>query len=249
MAASNKSGGGAVVLQCSPGGGGGYSPCFSGGDFRRVRNGRSRVGFSAIRCNKSASRDELPADEDVSLQEPELKALMLRALDGDAAAYRRLLIELRSRLQGYFGRRLLGRPAETEDLVQDTLIAIHAKRATFVRSQPVTAWVYAIARYKLIDHFRRTGRRVFVPVDDEGLGLSTPDGGAAADAKRDIDRGLAELPDRARDLVRSVKLEDEPIADVAARTGMSESAVKVAVHRGFLKLAARLRGEDGPRGQ
>jgi RNA polymerase sigma-70 factor (ECF subfamily) len=181
----------------------------------------------------------------VSLSEPELKALMLSALDGDAAAYRRLLIELRARLQTYFGRRLQGRPSETEDLVQDALIAIHDKRATFDRAQPVTAWVYAIARYKLIDHYRRMGRRVFVPVDDEGLNLSVADESAAVDARQDIERGMAELPERARDLVRSVKLEDESIADVAARTGMSESAVKVAVHRAFQKLGARIRGEDG----
>ena len=170
---------------------------------------------------------------------------MLRALDGDAPAYRRLLVELRERLQSYFARRLEGRPAETEDLVQDTLIAIHDRRATFDRSQMLSAWVFAIARYKLIDHYRRLGRRVFVPVDDEGLGLAAPDASAASDAKRDIDRGLAALPERARDLVRRVKLEDESIADVSARTGLSESAVKVAVHRGFLKLAARLRGGEG----
>lgn len=179
----------------------------------------------------------------MSLNEPELKALMLQALDGDAPAYRRLLIELRARLQTYFARRLQGRPGDMEDLVQDALIAIHDKRATFDRAQPVTAWVYAIARYKLIDHYRRIGRRVFVPVDDEGLHLSVEDESAAVEARHDIARGMAGLPDRAQDLVRSVKLEDESIADVAARTGMSEGAVKVAVHRAFQKLGARLRGE------
>ena len=125
--------------------------------------------------------------------------------------------------------------------MQETLIAIHAKRASYDRAQPLTAWVYAIARYKLVDHYRRAGRRTFTSIEDDELFV--PDESAAADARADLVRGLSHLAPRARDLVVSVKLNDEPVAEVARRTGMSESAVKVAVHRGFRKLAARLRGE------
>lgn len=175
--------------------------------------------------------------------EPALKALMVAALDGDSSAYRRLLEALRPRLQTFYGRRLGRNPADQEDLVQETLIAIHTKRATFDRDQPLTAWVFAIARYKLIDHYRRQGRRVHVPVEDSDE-LFVQDESAAVDARRDIERGLAELPDRARELVRSVKLNEESIAEVAARTGMSETAVKVAVHRGFKRLTATLRGRN-----
>ena len=180
----------------------------------------------------------------MSLSEAELKALMTLALDGDGAAYHRLLVGLRARLEAYFRRRLRDDPAQMEDLVQDTLIAIHAKRATFDRAQPVTSWVYAIARYKLIDHYRRAGRRRFTPIDDEP-DLYVEDESAAADARSDILRGLATLPAHTRDLVVSIKLNEESVADVAARTGMSPGAVKVAVHRGFQKLAARLRAQDG----
>ncbi len=185
----------------------------------------------------------------MTASEPELKALMLLALDGDGAAYRRLLEALRARLEAYFHRRLQADPAHTEDLVQETLIAIHAKRATFDRDQPLTAWVYAIARYKLVDHYRRSGRRRFTPIEDEALFVD--DESAAADARHDLAYGLAALPERTRELVVSVKLNEEPVADIARRTGLSESAVKVAVHRGFRKLAARLReagdldGEEG----
>ena len=178
----------------------------------------------------------------MSLTEPDLKVLMLRSLDGDASAYRRLLEDLKTRLSTYFERRLRSDTAQAEDLVQETLIAIHTKRATFDRSQLVSAWVYAIASYKLIDHYRRAGRRQFTPIDDEP-DLFVDDESAAADARHDLGRGLAALPERTRDLVVSVKLNEEPVADVARRTGMSESAVKVAVHRGFQKLSARLRGE------
>lgn len=184
----------------------------------------------------------------MSLSEPDLKALMLRSLQGDEQAYRALLTDVQDRLRSYFARRLRGDPAEIEDLMQDTLIAIHDKRATFDRTQSLTGWAYAIARHKLIDHYRRVGRHVFVPVEHEASTLSTPDASASSDARRDIERGLAVLPERTRDLVRSVKLEDEGVAAVAARTGLSESAVKVAVHRAFLKMVARLReGSERPR--
>ena len=179
---------------------------------------------------------------DVSLSDTDLTTLMLGSLDGDATAYRRLLIALQQRLTGYFGRRMGDARSEAEDLVQDTLMAIHVKRATFDRSQPVTAWVYAIARYKLIDHYRRSGRRRFNDIDDEP-DLFAEDESGAAEARLDLERGLSGLPERTRDLVVSVKLNEEPVADVAQRTGLSEGAVKVAVHRGFRRLAARLRGE------
>lgn len=180
----------------------------------------------------------------MSLSEPELKALMLRSLDGDAAAYRRLLAALRDRLGVYFARRLASDASQAEDLVQETLMAIHAKRATFDRGQLVTPWAYAIARYKLIDHLRRAGRARFRPFehDDE---FALEDESGAADARRDVEQGLQALPERGRELLVAVKLNEEPVAEVAQRTGMSESAVKVAVHRSFLKLAARLRGSGG----
>ena len=167
---------------------------------------------------------------------------MLEALDGDGGAYRRLLEAVKARLEGYFARRLASDAEGAEDLVQETLIAIHAKRATFDRSQPFTAWAYAIARYKLVDHHRRTGRRRDLPLDD-AFELAAEDQSAAAEARRDLTKGLAGLPQQTRDLVVSVKLREEPVADIARRRGMSESAVKVAVHRGFRKLAARLRGD------
>lgn len=177
-----------------------------------------------------------------SLGEDGLKALMLAALDGDGAAYARLLTALRGRLHGFYARRMGGHASDAEDLVQETLIALHTRRATFDRSQPLSAWVYAIARYKLIDHYRRTGRRLQVALDDAGE-LAAPDESAAAEARLDIDRGLEQLPERARDLVRSVKIDGTPVAEVAQRTGLSETAVKVAVHRGFARLARGLRGD------
>ena len=99
-------------------------------------------------------------------QEAQYRDWMLAALMGDAGAYRKLLQGLTRHLRSYYARRLDA--AAAEDAVQETLIAIHARRATYDPSQPFTAWVYGIARYKLIDEFRRAKRRPTVPLEDAG---------------------------------------------------------------------------------
>ena len=181
----------------------------------------------------------------MTTSEAELKTLMVAALEGDGRAYRALLGDLRVRLDGYFGRRLRRGSPEAEDLVQDTLIAIHGRRETFDRTQPLMPWAYAIARYKLIDHHRRSGRRVSVPLEDAAAELSVADESAAVHARSDVEKALAALPERTRLLVRGLKLEELSTAQVAERAGMSEGAVKVAMHRGLKAMAARLGGRGG----
>ncbi len=168
--------------------------------------------------------------------EADLKALMLAGLAGDEAAYRLLLETLQLQLAGYFRRRLAGDPSEADDLVQESLIAIHTRRGTFDRSQLFTAWAYAIARHKLIDHFRRRGRAATVPVEDSGLFVA--DDSRSVDARLDIERALATLPAATRALIADIKLKEFSNAEAAAARGMTETAVKVAVHRGLKKVAA-----------
>jgi RNA polymerase sigma-70 factor, ECF subfamily len=175
----------------------------------------------------------------VQTSEADLKALMLAGLAGDAAAYRALLDALQRQLAAFFRRRLSGNPAEVDDLVQESLIAIHTRRGTYDRSQPFTAWSYAIARHKLIDHFRRRGRATTVPIDDGGA-LFVPDESASVESRLDIEKVLAKLPPATQALIRDIKLKDLSNAEAAAARGMSETAVKVAVHRGLKKLAAFL---------
>jgi RNA polymerase sigma-70 factor (ECF subfamily) len=177
--------------------------------------------------------------------EAELKALMIASLEGEAGAYRALLGDLRLRLSAYFDRRLRRDPDEVEDLVQDTLIAIHTRRETYDPAQPFTPWLWAIARYKLIDHYRRSGRRPMTPLDDVVGELRAEDGTAAAEARRDVEKALDTLPERVRALIRDLKIDERSVAETAARAGMSEGAVKVAVHRGLRSLMGRFAGGGG----
>lgn len=177
-------------------------------------------------------------------QEAQYREWMQASLKGDAAAYRMLLQGLTRHLRSYYARRL--DPAAAEDAVQETLIAIHAKRATYDSALPFTAWVYGIARYKLIDEYRRLKRRATVPLDEAG-DLFGHDETAEAVARRDINKLLDRLPAAKRQLVKDIKLDGASVADVASRTGMSESAVKVSVHRAIKSLGEQVGEPDADR--
>ena len=179
-------------------------------------------------------------------QEAQYREWMLAALAGDATAYRMLLAALTRNLRGYYARRLDHGAAE--DAVQETLIAIHTRRATYDPALPFTAWVYGIARYKLIDEYRRTKRRAALPLD-HAPELFAQDEAEAALARRDVTRLLDRLPSARRRLVSDIKLEGVSVAEAAARTGLSESAVKVTVHRAIKALGKTLspEGKDADR--
>lgn len=163
---------------------------------------------------------------------------MVQSLHGDGAAYAMLLRRLNGHLRAYYLRRLgSGRAADAEDLLQETLIAMHARRSTYDTARPFTAWVHAIARYKLIDHFRRTRRRAEEPLDDLEELFSYSDSNAV-EARIDVDRLLRNLPEKSRRLVRDVKIHGLSTIEAAGRHDMSESAVKVGVHRALKSLGA-----------
>lgn len=173
--------------------------------------------------------------------ETQLKALMLAALAGDAAAYRALLAALSEQLRRYYARRLgTADAASTEDLMQEALIAIHTRRATYDVSMPLTPWLYAVARYKLMDHFRRKHVRPTVPLDEAGE-MFAEDDAEAAIARRDLDRVLELLPESTRQAIRQVKIEGLSTAEAARASGRSEIAVRVGIHRGLKALSAKFR--------
>lgn len=171
-----------------------------------------------------------------------MRQLLLRGLAGDAAAYHAFLRDLGAHLRAFLRKRLVRLPDEVEDLVQETLIAVHNQRHTYEPAEPLTAWLHAIARYKLVDLLRRRGRREAQndPLDDDTEILVASDT-EAADARRDIARLLDTLPDRHRLPIVHVKLEGLSVAETAKLTGMTESAVKIGVHRGLKALAVRVR--------
>lgn len=170
---------------------------------------------------------------------------MIAGLAGDSEAYRRLLQAVAQRLRTYFARRIGADCADLEDLVQETLVAIHRRRVSYDQALPFTSWLHAIARYKLIDHLRKQQVRRHVPLDTERE-IAASDDLEAFLASADVDRLLEELPEKHRQSIKLTRIEGYSVAEAAAMTGRSQSAVKVSVHRGIKRLMARVKGSHDP---
>ena len=174
--------------------------------------------------------------------EARLRASLIAGLAGDASAYHDFLKELSGYLRAFLRRRLSGSRDEIEDVLQETLLAIHNSRNTYDPDQPLTAWVYAIARYKLIDftraRHRRDSRNLSLDGIEELLGKPEYE---PLQAKLDLYKLLEQLHDRHRLPILYTRIHGLSVVEAARLTGMSESAVKVGVHRGLKVLAEKIR--------
>lgn len=183
------------------------------------------------------------------MDEAELRTLMIAGQQGDASAHRTLLSALGGHLRAYYQRKLVGAgrsPAETEDLVQEALMAVHTRRHTYEPAEPLTPWIHAIARYKLIDYLRKTRSTLGdVPIEDASELLAS-DEQIATESSVDLQKLLSTLPERVRLAIRYVKIEGLSVVEAAARCGISESAIKINVHRGLRALSAAI-SEESPK--
>lgn len=176
-------------------------------------------------------------------REGEWSALMRAAAAGDAEAYRGFLTSVTPYVRAVARHRcrLLGTPeVEAEDVVQEVLLAVHLKRGTWDPARPITPWIVAIARNKVIDAFRRKGRHGVVPIDEmaEQLAAEEPEDGLS---RGEIDGLIDRLKPPQGDIVRAISLDGVSVRDAAARFAMSEGAVRVALHRALKALAALYR--------
>ncbi len=176
-------------------------------------------------------------------KEIQWSAWMRAGLCGDTGAYRALLEALtpvlRTMAKSGLSRAGAGN-ADAEDVVQEILLAIHLKRQTWMIDQPFTPWLNAIARHKLIDVLRRRGRRGEVPID--GLIDVLPDTREEpGTSPEELSRLVGKLDGKSHAVVRAVSLDGASVRDAAQKLGMSEGAVRVALHRGLRKLAVMYR--------
>ncbi|OQW74812.1 MAG: RNA polymerase subunit sigma-24 [Proteobacteria bacterium ST_bin13] len=159
--------------------------------------------------------------------------LMAAAQEGHAAAYRRLLDEVRTWLNRFYARRLP--PAMVEDAVQDTLIAIHEKRHTYDPERPFKPWLMAVARYKWIDRLRSMGRSATEELPDD---IAIEDHESSVTSSVVLRELMAELKPAQAEAIRLVKIEGYSVEEASERTGQSGSLIKVNIHRGLARLAA-----------
>jgi RNA polymerase sigma-70 factor (ECF subfamily) len=195
-----------------------------------------------IRCNQIHLRNEYLVGVNVLTSEEQLQAMMVSGLEGDAHAHAALLSALVPVLRSFCRRRMRDDDDDVEDLVQETLIAMHTRRLTYDRSRPFTAWLFAIARYKMIDHFRR--RRRLCSIEDLGDILVAEGFEDASSAGMDLQRLLDGLPAKQARAIWDTKIEGLSVSEAAESAQMGESDVKVSIHRGLRALMARIRGVE-----
>lgn len=172
--------------------------------------------------------------------EASLAHLMAAAQKGDAASYRVLLAEVQLWLERYFRRRVA--PAQLDDLVQEVMVAVHAKRATWDPTRAFLPWLAAIARYRWIDHLRKVYRKAEDELGDHDLAEDSEE--EAVIARMSLERLFVHLPAKQCEVIELVKIDGLSIAEASARTGQSESLVKVNIHRGLKKLSALVEKAD-----
>lgn len=184
----------------------------------------------------------VPIQEILKATEVRLKALFISGVAGDDAEYRAFLHAAATHLRAYLRRRMSRWPDEVEDLVQESLLAIHNQRHTYDSAAPLTSWLYSITKYKLIDWMRRHTRHDSFnePLDEEHELFSSADMDAA-EAGRDLNKVLTMLPEQQRAAIIHTKLDGWSVRETAAEMRISEASVKVAVHRGLKSLAQKLR--------
>ena len=169
--------------------------------------------------------------------ESELARLMRAAIAGNEIAYEDFLRRTACLVRGFARRRVVEGGVDPEDIVQETLLAIHIKRHTWRDDTPITPWILAVARYKLIDAFRRRGRRVEIEIGEIVDTFAAPEPEAVSE--REIRRVLEMLAPGQRSVVAAVSVDGNSIHQAARNLGMSETAVRVALHRGLTAIARR----------
>ena len=171
---------------------------------------------------------------------------MVAAQAGDRAAYEALLRDCVGVIASV-ARRQRVPPDRIDDVVQDTLLTVHRARQTYDPTRSFTAWLTVIAERRAIDLLRKTGRQalreVHAPIAyarhaDESV--ATPDPGG--DAR--LGKAVADLPERQREAVQHLVLQERSLAEAAAATGRSAGSLKVNLHRALKSLRARV-GQTG----
>ena len=148
--------------------------------------------------------------------EETFRRLMIKAQGGDKLCYSSLLVECEKWLRRYYARKI--NPVAIDDLVQETLISLHRKRASYDPARAFLPWLAAIGRYRWIDSLRKIYRH-------------------------SLERLFGMIPPKQAEVISLVKIEGLSIIEAAAKTGQSESLVKVNIHRGLKKMSALIESE------
>jgi len=196
-----------------------------------------------------------PTDELVRPACPPDEAEWARAASGgDKAAFARLVEKHKQSVYGLCYR-LLGSGEESRDAAQEAFVRAYTGIRSFDARQPFAAWVLRIARNHCIDLLRR--RRPTLALAAEGRGDDGPETGVAPEladhfarsgeqavqeeeAQRDLDRAVAGLAPRYREVIALFHVQHKSYAEIAEAMGVPMGTVMTWLHRARKELKAKL---------
>ena len=178
-----------------------------------------------------------------------LANLLQQAREGDQAAYEGFLREVSVVLRAFLAKRMSSASDRVEDVLQETLLAVHRARHTFLAGRPIGPWLYAICEHRMADFYRRHRRIEAIEVSHE-MQTMEPSDRAEAEPESDgladrVREALTKLPRKQRLIIEWLKLQDLSVKEVAVQAGMSESAVKVTAFRGYEAIRRMLGVKPG----
>ena len=136
-----------------------------------------------------------------------------------------------------------------EDIMQECLLAIYSKQENYDKQQPLTPWLAAVVRYKIIDFIRRQGVKSYAfATEDTRLEFLLQEAGAVtmpeAFYHRDASRLIDRLPNpKDRDLLNKVTLQHLSHEEAAASLNISKGNLRVRLHRAIEQLKQMVESE------
>ena len=187
-----------------------------------------------------------------AVEEPDDRTLCGRVAKGDDTAFEALVLRHQNRVYA-FCLRLLGDPAEAEDVAQDVFLTLYKSADTFRGDSAFSTWLLRIAknqslnRIKYLERRGRSMRRSIDELGDERMirvddGVERrPDalleGGETAAL---VQQAIATLGEEHRVVLVLRDVEDLSYEEISQITGLPIGTVKSRIHRGRSALATRL---------
>lgn len=179
------------------------------------------------------------------VQDRHLSTLLRSAQAGDQNAYTEFLLSATTLLRKYLSRKVFQQDL-VEDVLQETLLAIHKARHTFIEGKKIGPWMYTIANYKAIDCIRSVSSRKLDYFSYDEFDELAQENEEQEFSSADLQEALEALPEQQCKIIQLLKIDGFSVKEVAQRLNLSEANVKVIAHRGYssLKRWHKVRNEN-----
>ncbi len=191
----------------------------------------------------------------MSIEAESDEALVRRVREGDQDAFAVLVDRYKRGIANFIGASVRG-ASDVSDLSQETFLRAYAHIHTFnPQLGRFSTWIYQIARNVVRTYLGKSQRR---PVqqelpEDQTLENALPDlslesdpagGVLRAEAERELQAALAELPERTRTVLALRYFDNMEYHAIASTLGLSLGNVKTLIHRGKIALAKKMQERE-----